>query len=138
MENSGAAPQNVETVKTGSGGFEKVKAVVTKINHVINLIGKWLYRLRKIVLAVPVVYYALQLAAMNGASLPEQVGINLQANGEFAFTVSRGFAVMGPLALTFACLMLMFCSRKAMYAWAISLFTLTLPLILLFSNLYPM
>lgn len=138
MENSGVTSQNTQTVKTELSGLDRFKAVVSRINQIINQIGKWLFRLRKIVLSVPVVYYALQLAAMNGTSLPEQVGINLQANGEFAFTVSRGFAVMGPLALTFACLLLMFCSRKAMYAWAISLFTLTLPLILLFSNLYPM
>ena len=138
MENSGVSPQQGEVLTQEQGGFAQVKATVSKINQVINTIGKWLFRLRKIVLAAPVVYFALQLAAMNKASLPEQVGINLQANGEFAFTVARGFAVMGPLALTFACLLLMFCSRKAMYAWAISVFTLTLPLVLLLSNLYPM
>ena len=138
MENSGVSPQQGEVLTQEQGGFAQVKATVSKINQVINTIGKWLFRLRKIVLAAPVVYFALQLAAMNKASLPEQVGINLQANGEFAFTVARGFAVMGPLALTFACLLLMFCSRKAMYPWAISVFTLTLPLVLLLSNLYPM
>lgn len=138
MENSGISPQQGEVLTSEQGGMSRVKSLVSTINRVINTIGKWMFRLRKFVLAAPVVYYALQLAAMNNASLPEQVGINLQASGEFAFTVSRGFAVMGPLALTFACLFLMFCSRKAMYAWAISLFTLTLPLLLLFSNLYPM
>ena len=138
MENSGISPQQGEALASEHSGMSQVKTVVSKVNHVINTIGKWLFRLRKFVLAAPVVYFALQLAAMNNASLPEQVGINLQASGEFAFTVGRGFAVMGPLALTFACLFLMFCSRKAMYAWAISLFTLALPLILLFSNLYPM
>jgi len=45
--------------------------------------------------------------------------------------------VMGPLALTGACLFLMFCSRKATYAWSISIFTLALPILLLVSNLYP-
>lgn len=138
MENSGVSPQQGEVLTQEQSGLAQVKATISKINQVINTIGKWMFRLRKIVLAAPVVYFALQLAAMNNASLPEQVGINLQANGEFAFTVARGFAVMGPLALTFACLLLMFCSRKAMYAWAISIFTLTLPLILLLSNLYPM
>ncbi len=138
MEKSGMSPQQGEVLISEQSGMNQVKSVVSKINHVINTIGKWMFYLRKFVLAAPVVYYALQLAAMNNSSLPEQVGINLQASGEFAFTVSRGFAVMGPLALTFACLFLMFCSRKAMYAWAISLFTLTLPLLLLFSNLYPM
>ena len=44
---------------------------------------------------------------------------------------------MGPLALTLACLFLMFCSRKALYPWAISVFTLALPILLLVSNLYP-
>ena len=44
---------------------------------------------------------------------------------------------MGPLALTIGCLVLMFCSRKAMYSWAISIFTLALPLLLLLSNAYP-
>ena len=65
------------------------------------------------------------------------MGIDLQSTGEFAQTIGRELAVMGPLCLTLACLLLMFCSRKAMYAWAISIFTLTLPLLLLFSNTYP-
>lgn len=118
-------------------GFDKMKTVVGKINRVINLIGLWLYRLRKFVLAAPVVYYALKLAAYNREHLPEQVGINLQATGEFAQYISRNMAVTGPLALTIGCLVLMFCSRKAMYSWAISIFTLALPLLLLLSNAYP-
>lgn len=138
MENSGVSSQQGEVLVQDRSGFARIKEIISRINRIINSIGKWIFRLRKIVLAAPVVYFALQLAAMNNASLPEQVGINLQANGEFAFTVARGFAVMGPLALTLACLLLMFCSRKAMYAWAISVFTLTLPLVLLLSNLYPM
>ena len=103
----------------------------------INTIGLWLYRLRKIVMAAPVVYYALKLAQYNMEHLPEEVGINLQSTGEFAQTISRQMAVMGPLALTIGCLLLMLCSRKAMYSWAISIFTLVLPLLLLFSNVYP-
>ena len=118
-------------------GFAKVKTVLGKINRVINLIGLWLFRLRKLVLAAPVVYYALKLAEYNREHLPEQVGINLQATGEFAQYISRNMAVMGPLALTGGCLILMFCSRKAMYSWSISVFTLALPLLLLFSNAYP-
>lgn len=131
MENSGTPVKRTDT------GFGKVKSVIAKINKIINLIGVWLYRLRKIIMAAPVVYYALKLASYNNTHLPEQVGINLQSTGEFAQTVSRSMAVMGPLALTLACLVLMFCSRKAMYSWAISIFTLALPLLLLLSNLYP-
>lgn len=118
-----------------SGG--SVKTVIGKINFVINLIVVWMFRLRKLVLAAPVVYYAIKLASYNMQHLPEQVGINLQVSGEFAQTVSRQFAVLGPLGLTGACLVLMFCSRKAVYSWVISVFTLALPLLLLLSNAYP-
>ncbi len=131
MENSGASVKRSET------GFGKVKTIVSRANRIINLIGIWLFRLRKIVMAAPVVWYALKLAEYNKAHLPEIVGINLQSTGEFAQTISRNMAVMGPLALTISCLVLMFCSRKAMYSWAISIFTLTLPLLLLISNVYP-
>lgn len=133
MENAGV------TVNEGKPqtGFSKAKDVIGKINRVINLIGLWLFRLRKFVLAAPVVYYALKLAEYNRTHLPEQVGINLQSTGEFAQYISRNMAVMGPLALTGGCLVLMFCSRKAMYSWAISVFTLALPLLLLLSNAYP-
>ena len=133
MENAGV------TVNEGKPqtGITKAKAVVGKVNRVINLIGLWLFRLRKFVLAAPVVYYALKLAEYNRTHLPEQVGINLQSTGEFAQYISRNMAVMGPLALTGGCLVLMFCSRKAMYSWAISVFTLALPLLLLLSNAYP-
>ena len=133
MENAGV------TVNEGKPqtGFSKIKDVIGKINRVINLIGLWLFRLRKFVLAAPVVYYALKLAEYNRTHLPEQVGINLQSTGEFAQYISRNMAVMGPLALTGGCLVLMFCSRKAMYSWAISVFTLALPLLLLLSNAYP-
>lgn len=112
-------------------------SAVNKLNRIINLIGVWLYRLRKFVLAAPVVYYALKLAVYNMEHLPEEVGLNLQSSGEFAVMIARSMAVMGPFALTIACLLLMFCSRKAMYPWAISVFTLALPVLILVSNLYP-
>lgn len=138
MDNSGgSARQRSATAQKPLSGFDKFKAVVSKTNGIINLIGTWIFRLRKIVMAAPVVYYALQLAKYNSANLPEQVGLDLQATGEFAQTISRNMAVMGPLGLTAACLVLMFFSRKAMYPWAISIFTLALPLLILVSNLYP-
>ena len=131
MENSGT------TIKREKSGLEKAKSVVARINSIINLIGVWLFRLRKIVMAAPVAWYAVKLAKYNLAHLPEKVGINLQSSGEFAQMISRNTAVTVPLALTAACLMLMFCSRKAMYSWAISIFTLVLPLLILFTNVYP-
>lgn len=112
-------------------------SIYTKIKSVIGVLIMCGYRLRKVVLAIPVVYYALKIAGYNGQHLPEQVGIGLLANGEFAYMVSRYFAVMAPLVLTAGCLVMMFCSRKALYPWAISIFTLLLPLLLLVSNIYP-
>ena len=131
MENPGTS------TGTGLSGMDKAKQTVGKINQVISTIGTWLFRLRKPVMAAPVVYYAVKLAQYNRLHLPEQVGVNLQSTGEFAQYISRDLAVMGPLALTGGCLILMFCSRKAMYSWAISIFTLALPLLLLLSNAYP-
>lgn len=130
MNNSG-------TVNQEQNGQRGVKSGVKQFNRYINLVGTILFRLRKFVMAAPVVYYALKLAAYNMTHLPEQVGINLQSSGEFAMTIARGMAVTGPLGLTIACLLLMFCSRKALYPWAVSVFTLALPLLLLWSNLYP-
>ena len=129
MEKSGTLPK--------TGGFEKFKAVCAKINHYIDLVGRTLFHLRKPVLAAPVVYYALRLASYNQSHLPPQVGINLQATGEFASFISRQLAVMGPLGLTLGCLLLMFLSKRATFPWIISVFTLALPLLLLMSNLYP-
>lgn len=134
MENSGVSTQQ-QTPKTSP--WERCKNAITKTNRVINRIGLWLFRLRKIVMAAPVVYYALKLAAYNSEHLPEMVGLNLQSDGAFAQMISRNLAVSGPLALTLGCLLLMFCSRKAMYSWAISVFTLVLPVLLLVSNVYP-
>lgn len=128
-----APVQNQESASTQAG----IRAGVAKVNQWINLVGLWLFRLRKFVLAAPVVYYALRLAAYNAKNLPPQVGLNLQSSGEFALTISRQLAVMGPLGLTAGCLVLMFLSRKAMYPWAVSVFTLALPLLLLLSNIYP-
>lgn len=131
---SGTEPVNVRPEMSAK---EKAKITVAKINSLINFVGLILFRLRKIVLTVPVAYLAMRLAMYNREHLPEQVGINLQSSGEFAQMITRDMAVMGPLGLTAACLLLMFCSRKAMYPWAISVFTLVLPVLILFTNLYP-
>lgn len=113
-------------------------SVYTRVKKVIGVLIMCIYRLRSVFLAIPVAYYALKLAAYNMKHLPETVGLNLQANGEFAMTIGRELAVMGPLVITAACLVLMFASRKALYPWAVSVFTLLLPILLLFSNMYPM
>lgn len=118
--------------------IDKTGSWYSRVKSIIGVIVMVLFRLRKVVLAIPVVYYALKLAAYNSEHLPEMVGVNLQASGAFADLISRNAAVMGPLAVTGACLVLMFFSKKALFPWAVSIFTLVLPLLLWFSNAYPM
>ena len=113
------------------------RRVIHKIQKVIGIIVKVFYHLRKVILAAPVVYYALKLAAYNMTHLPDTVGLMLQSDGSFAMEFARSLAVMGPLAVTAGCLVMMFLARKALYPWAVSLFSLLLPILLLISNLYP-
>ena len=75
----------------------------------------YIIKFRKIILAIPVVAGAIYLAMMNVKQLPETVGINLLANGEYAYLVSRNLAIMGPLAVTALCLLLMMFSKKTLY-----------------------
>ena len=118
-------------------GLQSGGSVYSKIKRVVGILVMCVYRLRSVFLAIPVAWYALKLAAYNGQHLPEEVGLNLLSNGEFAMMISRELAVTGPLVVTAACLVLMFTSRKALYPWAVSIFTLILPVLLLVSNLYP-
>lgn len=138
MNHSGmaAGAENV-TTKPMTSKKDQLRKALANTNSLIDFIGLVLFRLRKLVLAVPVVYMAMKLARYNLEHLPEEVGINIQSTGEFAQMIARDAAVMGPLGLTAACLLLMFCSRKAMYPWAISVFTLALPILILVTNLYP-
>ena len=117
-----------ETKKSGS--FQKVW-------NVMRMIGNLIYRLRKVIMSIPVVYYAIVFGMYNAKYLPDRVGLVLQSNGEFAQTVSRGLAVMGPLGVTAACLLLMFCSRRTLYPWLISIMSLLLPMLILLLNNYP-
>ena len=131
MNNSGNQNENQNS------GLQKTKDVFGKIGHVIYLIGLWIYRLRRFFLAIPVVIAALKIASMNMERLPEMVGLNLQSSGEFAQMVTREYAVYGPLGVTMLCLLLMFFSRKVMYPWIISIFTLVLPFLIYLTNVYP-
>ena len=99
-----------------------------------NSFWKTLFKLRSVILAIPVAVAAAFLAIYNQANLPDVVGFSLQASGEFAYTVSRSIAVLGPLAITAVCLLMTFCSRKVLYPWLISLFSLVLPVVIYITN----
>lgn len=117
--------------------MEKTWQVLKKIGHVFASIGKWIFRLRGFFMAIPVALAALYLAARNMERLPEEVGINLLANGEYQYLISRGLAVMAPLVVTGVCLLMMWMSRRTIYPWIISIFSLVLPILIWITNVFP-
>ena len=124
-------------IQTTKDIWGKVSSVFKKIEEVIGVIFRCIFKLRKIFMAIPVVYLAVGIARTNMERLPEAVGLNLQSTGEFAWMVTREYAVYGPLGITAFCLLLMFFSRKMVFPWVISIFTLVLPYLIYFINIYP-
>lgn len=97
----------------------------------------YIFHFRKVLLSIPVVGMSIYLARLNWTQLPDQVGLSLMSNGQFAQTVAKEAAVYGPMGVTAVCLALMICSRRALYPWLISVFTLVLPLLILITNVFP-
>lgn len=117
--------------------FRGIKKVIDAVVNFFKIVGSYLFSIRKPIMAVPVVLAALRLAQYNATKLPEQVGLDLQATGEYAFMISRNAAVLGPLAVTALCLVLMFLSRRTVYPWVISIFSLVLPVLIFVTNAFP-
>ncbi len=128
---------------------EKVLPVLKKIWDGLSTVCSYLFKLRGIILAAPVAAAAVVIGMINLARLPEMVEItkltfDTQAEDSLfgclvigADYISRSGAVFGPMLLTFACLVLMLCSKRTFYPWIISVFTLLLPIVILLTNIYP-
>ena len=112
------------------------KRETSQFMHTFKGVCKLLFKLRGLILGIPVAAAAIVMAINNQIKLPDNVGIILTASGEQAQTISKSLAVLGPLGLTAICLVLVFCSRKVLYPWLISLFSLALPLLILFINTF--
>lgn len=115
----------------------KAGRIFGKIALVFRAIGKWIYRLRGLLMAIPVALAALGMAARNHRVLPDTVGILIQETGAYQWMVPRGTAVLIPLVVTGICLVLMFCSRRTVYPWLISIFSLVLPILIYITNVFP-
>lgn len=115
----------------------KAREIWKKVKKVWAAAWPWIWRFRKVLFAIPVVYYALYFARLNWNMLPEQVGLNLQSTGEYAKYISREMAVYGPLGITGGCLAMMFLSRKTVYPWMICMFSMLLPALILITNIFP-
>lgn len=121
----------------GGTGMDKFRRFCTNAWQVIKLTAKWLYKLKTLVLAIPVAVAAVILALRNLWGLPGNVGINLLESGEYAFYLNKGLAVLLPLGITALCLFFMFISRKILYPWLVSVFSLALPVVLWITNTFP-
>ena len=117
--------------------LNKADEIWQKVKAVWAVAWPWIWRFRKVLLAIPVVYYGLYFARLNWNLLPEQVGLNLQTTGEYAQYITREMAVYGPLGVTAACLVMMFLSRRTVYPWLICLFSMLLPVLIMVSNIFP-
>ena len=111
-------------------GYRRAKALWAKA-------WPWIWQARKLLLAFPVLYLMLYFARLNWNVLPEQVGLLLQNNGDYARYISKELAVYGPMGVTGGCLAMMFLSRKTVYPWMICMISMLLPLLILVSNIFP-
>ena len=131
--------------------MEKWHAMVNKTKPAAQKVSKWIrtvyikleaafryvLKFRKVFLAIPVGVAAVILALRNMIKLPVLVGLDLQATGEFSIQLVREVAVLGPMAITAICLLLMFCSKRTLTPWLVSVFSLALPILILFTNTFP-
>ncbi len=104
------------------------------------IICSWVYKLRSIFLAIPVLFVAVIMAIQNMARLPEKISIYFPGENILSASLtelSREVAVFGPLLVTVLCLAMMFLSRRVSYPWLISVFSLLLPPFLYFITVFP-
>ena len=108
-----------------------------KVLAVLKAIWRYIWMFRGVIISVPVLVLAIGQAFRNAARLPETVGLNIQATGEYAMTVARSTAVVLPLLVTIGCILLTCFTKRPLFPWLISIFTLVLPILIWFINIYP-
>lgn len=120
-----------------SAFWQRTEPFRTKAGKILRGIGYWIYTLRGLLLAVPVVISAVVLAIESNKTLPDRVGLLIQETGSYQWMVDKETAILVPLMITAACLLMMFCSRKVIYPWLISVFSLVLPVVVYITNVFP-
>lgn len=114
---------------------QKVGPGLKKTGNIFGTIWGWIFKLRKLILAIPVIVAAAMLAVRNSRQLPETVELIFFSESAYQ-SIPRNIAVLGPVAVTAVCLLLMMCSRKTLYPWIISIFSLILPVVIWLSTMY--
>ncbi len=131
-----------------SGKLEGVKAKCTpwwnklcdfgrKAKGYWLLAWPWIWRFRKVLFAIPVVWLSWNLARLNWNVLPEQVGLNLLSSGEYALYLTKSQAVWYPMGITAGCLGVMFLSKRTVYPWLICMLSTLAPVLILITNIFP-
>ena len=130
--------------------WEVIKKVFSVIGNVFRIIWKFIYGVRGILVSVPGVFAAFYVASWAREHLPEAVEvthvlIDREAEGAifglFVMTtelMARDLVIVSSLALTAVCLICTIFSKRTLYPWLISVFTLCLPIVMYYLNTYPM
>lgn len=107
-----------------------------KRKGVVRSFFEMIFKFRGIFLCLPIAVIAVFMGINSYHVLPELVGLFVQANGQFQYFITREVAIFGPALITFLCLLITCFSKKVIYPWLISLFSLVLPVILWFTNTF--
>ena len=117
-----------------NNGGQSFQVFCSKVWFVLKLTAKWAYQLRSFVLSIPVFVCAAALAIRNAKLLPAE--LTSVFVGENVYVLTRGVAVIVPLAVTCICIVLMLCSKKMLYPWLVSVLSLVLPWVIWLSSAF--
>ena len=122
-----------------NGFMEKTRPGREKTGRVLSVAGMWIYRLRSLILGIPVGVAAVILALRNARSLPAQIAISIPKVQDGALVIvshmlDKNIAVMGPLAITSLWILLMFLSKRMPHPFLCSVFTRVVPVALYYMN----
>lgn len=133
MEKNKTVSRKVSTSSKNTASTRSKKSGQSTVKTIMH----YLWAFRGIVISVPVLLYAVGQAFRNASVLPEKVGMDLQATGEFAVTIGRPTAVIVPLLITMGCIILTCFTKRPLFPWLISIFSLVLPVLIWVINIYP-
>ena len=122
--------------KRAEPAVKRMKYYAKELKLAFRTIWDFVTRMKKVVLAAPVAFAAVILAIQNLIRLPRLVGLFLQETGEYSFQIIRELAVLGPMAITAICLLLMFFSKRTLTPWLVSVFSLMVPVVILLTNTF--
>ena len=122
--------------------FKSDKENAQKEGNLFKVTCQWIYKLRSVFLSVPVIFGMIFLAIRNAAALPAEVNIYFPKFSDGLIKISMATighteAVIIPVLITTIALIMMFISRRMVYPWLISLFSLALPIVILLLNTFP-